>query len=155
MARFCLSSPPKMRSSLIILIMSLQRTSRMNPLLQSPLRIQSSSSLKSWIFRSLRMTWGSLIPPRLKAFWVESGSAQILKECFGVLKRNLWTLMSLTALNSATRFLLVWTLYKTVCVIAVYLFGVPAGSIPQEMIPTSSSLGDPDGKPLSPRTLIV
>jgi len=54
--------------------------------------------------------------------------------------------MSLTALNSATRFLLVWTLYKTVCIFAVHLFGVPATSIPQEMIPTSSSLGDPDGE---------
>eukprot|EP00210_Caulerpa_lentillifera_P000914 g884.t1 len=93
---------------------------------------------------SPEVTWGSLIPKRVRDFWGDSKSAKLLKDCFGVLRRNLWTLMSLTALNSATRFLLVWTLYKIVCILAVNLFGIPATSIPQEMIPTSSSLGDPD-----------
>jgi len=52
--------------------------------------------------------------------------------------------MSLTALNSAARFVLVWTLYKTVCAAAVHFFGIPPDSIPHEMIPSSSSSGDPN-----------
>jgi len=52
--------------------------------------------------------------------------------------------MSLTALNSAARFILVWTLYKTVCAVAVRFFGIPPDSIPHEMIPSTGSSGDPN-----------
>ena len=61
------------------------------------------------------MTWARLVPKQLQAFWSSSASMQYLRESVAVLWRNLWTLMSLTALNSAARFVLVWTLYKTVC----------------------------------------
>ena len=69
------------------------------------------------------MTWQSLIPERLREFWSESVSAQYLKECSRMLWRNVWTLMSLTALNSAARFVLVWTLYKTVCASGISVMG--------------------------------
>ncbi|GMH34168.1 hypothetical protein BSKO_02002 [Bryopsis sp. KO-2023] len=86
--------------------------------------------------------WAAVIPERVRYQLAHNPSVAIVKRCGSLLKENLWSILSLTILNSAARFGLCWALYKTVSLVAVAFFGVPASSIPEEMLPAMGTEGD-------------